>query len=104
MHDPRYNVERPCSRESTASLQARVEGNMLDADVLHEVYVELLFRERKTARELRDAVEAQFRRLKDYFDWPTTVASGGSGELVTQYLNIVKVSSGLWATELALLA
>lgn len=83
----RTKTDRPYSRESTAALRSLVEQSNLDFDVLHKVFVELLFRERPAACDLRKIVGERLKMLSEktpneqYFKWPTTDALGGSGEI-----------------------
>lgn len=77
---------RPYIQLRTAKLTELVESSLHDFDVLHSVYVELLYRERRAARELRKEVSERLASLeKQYFQWPTTEASGGVKELDDSY-------------------
>jgi hypothetical protein len=71
-------LERGFMQLPTAQLKQIVEGNEGDFDVLHSVFVELLFRKRKLARELRSKVSERLAELEEqYFPWPSTEAQIG---------------------------
>lgn len=79
-------VDRPYIQLLTAQLRELTEEQAHDFDVLHDVFVELLFRERRAARELRKAVGDRLSAFeKEYFQWPTTEAPGGPGQLDDSY-------------------
>lgn len=82
------STERPYIQLRTAQLQQIVEEGQGDFDLMHVVFVELLFRERRAARELRNAVGDRLAEMEKlaaleakYFKWPTTDAPGGDGEV-----------------------
>lgn len=76
------SVERPYIQLLTAGLRELVERGDAEPELLHVVFVELLFRERRAARELRAAVAERLAALDGaYFRWPTTGAPGGNGEV-----------------------
>lgn len=75
-------VDRPYIQLPTAELRELVERSGRDFDLLHTVYVELLFRERRAAGELRETVAYRLNELQnEYFRWPTTQAPLGDGEV-----------------------
>jgi hypothetical protein len=82
----RVSVDRPHIQLLTAQLRELVEEKAHDFDVLHGVFVELLFRERRAARELRKVVGDRLSVLEiGYFQWPTTEAPEGPGQLDDSY-------------------
>lgn len=76
------SVDRPYIQLLTAELRQLLEDNIDDPNVLHRIFVELLFRERRPARELRAMVAERLAALSEsYFKWPTTEASQGIDHL-----------------------
>ena len=76
------SVERAYIKLRTAELRQLVEESEPTYDLLHDVFVALLFRERRAARELLTVVADRLTALeKGYFKWPTTDAPVGNGEV-----------------------
>ena len=75
------SIERHYIQLRTAQLRELVEHTEPTVDLLHAVFVELLFRERRAARELRTVVGERLAVLEtEYFKWPTVDACPGDGE------------------------
>lgn len=79
--DPQ-EIQRPYFHESTASLRELADRNSSDVSLLANVFVELLFRKRPAAAELRPIVARRMLEIfPNCFPWPSTDATDGSGEL-----------------------
>jgi len=71
---------RPLSRKLTADLGKTVADRDVEFATLRIVYLELLCRTRRAARDLREIIEARLSRMgKQYFPWPSTEAPPGNG-------------------------
>lgn len=81
-------VERPYKSDSAAELERRVEGHWDTPEELHKIYVELNFRTRRKAVELRFLIEARLKDFTQYFAWPTTEAGDGSGSIDPSVFNV----------------
>ncbi len=79
---------RPHSRLTTAELQSLVDTRPTDLKLLLEVFRELLFRERKAARDLHISLVKKIVRTGEYFPWTTTYAppsAGGPSDIYIPY-------------------
>jgi hypothetical protein len=75
-------IQRPYIRVSTDSLRDMVIQNSSNFTLLANIFVELLFRKRPIATELRAIVVQQMLEiLPNYFPWPSTDTTDGMGEL-----------------------
>lgn len=82
LEDQRYRIERPFLTKTTAELRSIAGGALQDPDLLHQLYVELLFRKREAALKLRANIESileSLARYNHYFPWPRTEAVDGDG-------------------------
>lgn len=79
-------TSRPHIQLRTAQLKELVESSAHDCDILHTIYVELLFREKRAAKELREQVSESLKVLSTkYFVWPSTDAQLGDGQIDDSY-------------------
>lgn len=69
---------RPYFRGTTAEIREVVDTKWSEPDVLYTVYNELIYRERRAARLLRELIEQHLKTFDGYFRWPTTEVSDGS--------------------------
>jgi len=76
-------LTRPFFNHSTAKLRKESESQWGNPDVLHSVYTELLYRERKAALLLRELIEERLLVFTEYFPWPTTDAPNSTNSLDT---------------------
>lgn len=83
-------TDRPFVQLLTAELRDKAKQSRSDFDVLHQVYVETLFRSRKPARELRAALAEELTSLQGYFRWPDTDAPAGNGSLDDGFFQYAK--------------
>lgn len=101
-------------RCTTAELTKLARHGAGDYVALHEIFVELLFRKRRTAIRLREKIRQHLAQLHGHFIWPTTVAAPGDGSLeagnfqyaqgMLGYLGYrVGASGGSWAQRRLLL-
>lgn len=79
-------ITRPHSRLMTSELSALVEANSLDRIVLVSVFCELLYRDRRAAKELRGRIVEHLRRVRESFPWPSTDAPGSSQPLDARFI------------------
>ncbi len=85
-------LDRPYFNDRTTTLQERAAEDWSDPTRLHMLYTELLYRERRAARLLRELIEERLKGFKEHFQWPTTDAPEGSGSIGDE---VFQVQEGL---------
>lgn len=73
--------DRMYFRFTTAELRREVEANWSAPERLHALYFELVHRERRAARKLRESIEAHLKTFDGYFPWPSTEVRAGRGSI-----------------------
>lgn len=81
---PRPAGTWPHSKKYTRELAQMAATPNLPTKEVHELYIELGFRERKAARQLREQLAAQLKQ-REYFTWPSTEAPQGGGDMDTAH-------------------
>jgi len=80
---PHADTERPYKAMTATQLKELAARGLEDIALLHRIHCELLFRERKAARDLRESLDSIFRPLTgygEYFPWPTTTAPAAADD------------------------
>ena len=74
------DTDRPYKAMTASQLKEFAARGLEDIRLLHRIHCELLFRERKAARDLRESLDSILRPLTGYnehFPSPTTTAPAG---------------------------
>jgi len=82
------NDDRPFINNLTAELHERATKDWSNPTQLRLLYMELLYRERRAARLLRELIEDRLKGFKEYFPWPTTDVPDGTGSIGEQAFQV----------------
>lgn len=74
-------MSRPYFGCSTEELRQIAIASLDNASKLHTLYAELVFRERRAARQLRDQIARELYGAREWFQWPTTDAPEGQRDV-----------------------